>query len=141
MRALAQATTWLLAATAAVACSCSAPAPATFTAIYPVLFPETTNARCNACHSLLATNTNNGNLVMGTDKHAAWVALVGKPSTGARCAGRTLVVAGQPDASLLYQKLFETSPCGSRMPLGGDLLSDAQREMVRSWIAAGANDD
>ena len=146
MRPVAKTITGLLAIAAALGCSSSsAPAgePATFSAIYPLLFPETTNARCNICHSLPATNTNNGSLVMGTDKVAAYAALVGKPSTGSRCAGKglTLVVPGQPEASLFYQKLSEMPSCGSRMPLGGDLLSDTQREMVRSWIAAGAKND
>jgi hypothetical protein len=39
-----------------------------------------------------------------------------------------LKVAGQP-------------PCGNRMPLGGKALSATQIRLIRSWVAAGANDD
>jgi hypothetical protein len=115
--------------------------PATFTQVYAMLFPTSTNARCNFCHSMPANNVGNGNLSMGADKATAHAALVGKVSTSAACKDSPLVVAGQPDASLFLQKLSENPRCGSRMPLGGDLLTDAQREMVRGWIAAGAKDD
>ena len=123
--------------------SSSAPAaePATFTAIYPLLFPSSTNARCNNCHGLPANVITNGNLFMGTDKAAAYAGLVGKASTSLHCKGRSIVVPGDPDTSLFFLKLSPNAPCGSRMPLGGDLLSDDAREMVRSWIAAGAKDD
>ena len=52
-----------------------------------------------------------------------------------------LVVPGHPEQSLFYTKLTATPPCGARMPFGGGALPDAQIEMVRSWIAAGALDD
>ena len=115
--------------------------PATFTDIYAMLFPTSTNARCNFCHSMPANEVGNGKLMMGADKATAYAALVGKKSTSKACQDRPLVVAGQPDASLFLQKLSENPACGSRMPLGGDLLTEAQREMVRGWIAAGAKDD
>ncbi len=116
-------------------------APATFTAIYAMLYPSNTNARCNVCHGMPPNNISNGNLAVGSDKATAHAALVGKVSTSSNCKGRPLVVAGDPGASLLLDKLSENPPCGSRMPLGGNLLTDDQREMVRSWIAAGAKDD
>jgi hypothetical protein len=115
--------------------------PASFGEVYATFFPANTNARCNYCHGLQATDTSNGKLHMGEDKATAYAALVGKTSSSSHCGSRALVVPGDPEASLLYQKLSEPSPCGSRMPLGGALLSAAQREMVRSWIAAGAKDD
>jgi hypothetical protein len=115
--------------------------PATFTEIYAMLYPTSTNARCNFCHSMPANNVGNGNLSMGGDKAAAYAALVGKTSTSTACKDKALVVAGHPESSLFLEKLSENPSCGSRMPLGGDLLTDAQREMVRGWIAAGAKDD
>ncbi|GMV43534.1 MAG: hypothetical protein AMXMBFR64_52500 [Myxococcales bacterium] len=65
--------------------------------------------------------------------------LVGVASKGA--PGRTLVVAGDPDASYLVEKLSKDKPeAGGRMPVNGTL--DAERlELVRDWIAAGAKDD
>lgn len=106
-----------------------------------MLFPMTTNARCVACHSMPANDIANGNLQMGSDKAAAYMALVGKKSASSRCMTQTLVTPGAPDQSLLLQKLSATPPCGSRMPLGGNALSDMQIATVRSWIAGGAKDD
>jgi hypothetical protein len=112
---------------------------ATFSDIYATAFVETTNARCNFCHSMLATETGNGKLHMGSDQATAYGALVGKTSASGRCMGRPLVVPGHPEMSLFWQKLSPSPPCGNRMPLGGTAFTDAQLEMVRSWIAAGAN--
>jgi hypothetical protein len=113
----------------------------TFTELYDMLFPMTTNARCVACHSMPANDIANGNLQMGSDKAAAYAALVGRMSTSTRCMNRPLVMPSQPDMSLLLQKLTAAPPCGSRMPLGGNALTEAQLAKVRSWIAAGAKDD
>jgi mono/diheme cytochrome c family protein len=118
-----------------------APTPATFTVIYAELFPRETKSQCNFCHGLPPNNISNGKLSTGTDKATAYAALVGKTSASSGCGGRALVVPGQPDASLFVAKFSEPAPCGNRMPLGGDLLSAAQLERVRSWIAAGALDD
>ena len=57
------------------------------------------------------------------------------------CAGRTLVVASDPDASYLLDKVgASTDRCGAQMPDIGGLpsLSDEQLEQIRSWIEAGA---
>lgn len=113
----------------------------TFTELYSMLFPMTTNARCVACHSMPANDIANGNLQMGSDKAAAYAALVGRASTSTRCMNRPLVMPFQPDMSLLLLKLGATPPCGSRMPLGGNALTEEQLAKVRSWITAGAKDD
>jgi hypothetical protein len=132
----------ILAALPSCSSSSSAPAePGTFSTIYPLLFPVSTNARCNFCHGLPANETSNGKLFMGTDKATAYAALVGKTSLGAKCPDKPLVVPNDPAGSLFFQKLTAAPPCGSRMPLGGVPLSSDQIEMVRSWIAAGAKDD
>ena len=120
--------------------SLAAPA-AKFSEIYPLIFPSTTNARCSFCHSMPAIDSIDGKLSTGADQAAAYAALVGQTSTSSKCGGRVLVVPGQPDMSLLLQKLGESPPCGSRMPVGGMPLSDVQLEMIRSWIAAGAMND
>lgn len=115
--------------------------PGTFTEIFETLFPPTTNARCNFCHSMPASDISNGNLSTGTDQDAAYAALVGTTSTSSRCAGKQLVVPYHPEESLLLDKLQATPSCGDRMPLGGMALSDMELEVVRSWIAAGAKND
>jgi methionine-rich copper-binding protein CopC len=45
---------------------------------------------------------------------------------------------GNPDASYLVQKIQGNAAVGGRMPLGGPALSQAQIDLVRGWIAAGA---
>lgn len=125
---------------AGVAGASAAPA-ATFSTIYDMLFPRTTNAHCDMCHGLPAFDASNGNLSTGMDKTSTYGALVGKKSMGSKCMDRSLVVPGQPDMSLLLQKVMPNPPCGLRMPNGGAPLSDAQIEMIRSWIAAGAKND
>jgi hypothetical protein len=114
---------------------------ATFSALYAMMFPMETNARCNACHANPANDIGNGKLSMGMDKAAAYAALVGKTSASSRCMNQPLVVPGKPESSLFYLKLTATPPCGVRMPNGGNPFSEAQLEMVRSWISAGAHDD
>lgn len=118
----------------------AAPA-AKFSEIYAMMFPMATNARCDACHSMPANDIANGNLEMGKTQMSAYTALVGQSSRSSRCMGKTLVMPGQPEMSLLYQKVSAAPPCGSRMPLGGTAFSEAQLEMIRSWIAAGAAND
>ena len=126
---------------AAVAGSAPKDPPATFTQVYDMLFPMTTNARCVACHSMPANDIANGNLQMGSDKATAYAALMGHASTSSRCMNRPLVVPKDPAASLLVQKMSATPPCGSRMPLGGNMLSEAQLAVLRGWVEAGARDD
>jgi hypothetical protein len=117
-------------------------APASkFSDIYAMAFPDMTNARCDFCHSMPPSDVGNGKLHMGMDPATAYTALVGKVSVSAFCMGRTLVDPGHPETSLFYLKLSPTPPCGNRMPNGGKPFTDAQLEMVRSWIAAGAMND
>jgi hypothetical protein len=118
----------------------TAPA-ATFTQVYEMLFPRVTNAHCDMCHGLPPYDLSNGNLTTGTDKATTYAALVGKSSTSSMCKGRVLVAPSHPENSLLLQKLEPNPPCGLRMPNGGATLTDTQIELVRSWIAAGAQDD
>ncbi len=116
---------------------------AKFSEIYAAIFPAASRAKCNFCHTQPASNISNGNLHTGAegDTAAAYAALVGVTSTSKNCAGRSLVVPGKPEESLFYLKLTAEPPCGARMPFGNGALPDAQIEMVRSWIAAGAHDD
>lgn len=55
-------------------------------------------------------------------------------SASAECGGSMLVVPGDPNGSLLYQKLGDAPPCGSQMPLAQEPLSDEDLDCVRSWI-------
>lgn len=65
--------------------------------------------------------------------------LVGVESVGS--PGAILVVAGDPDASYLVQKLEGASGIvGDAMPPGGALEAD-RLQLVRDWIEAGALDN
>jgi hypothetical protein len=79
------------------------------------------------------------------DKMATYNALVGavsKGGTGSQCGGKTFVVAGQPDMSLLYDKISKATPsCGVRMPASGVVMSDADIATIKAWIMAGAKND
>ena len=68
--------------------------------------------------------------------------LVEEPADGPRCAGdgRVRVIPGDPDESLLIQKLEGTQDCGDRMPRNRDPLPAASIETIRDWIEAGAAD-
>jgi len=56
-------------------------------------------------------------------------------SASAECGGSMLVVPGDPTASLLFKKVsMDTPPCGSRMPLAQEPLSEEDIGCVASWI-------
>ena len=59
--------------------------------------------------------------------------VVGVPGTG--CVS-ILADPTNPEASLIYQKLSPTPPCGSPMPLARPALSDDDAACVLAWIAA-----
>ena len=61
---------------------------------------------------------------------------------GGRSSGPRIVVDLEPCASILYQKVDEAPPFGSRMPLGGPpFLSDGEIRLLHDWIAEGASDN
>jgi hypothetical protein len=100
------------------------------------------------CH----LGTVGGGLMM-SDAASAYAALVGVPamgmnllpdSTDPECkdSGLTRVVAGDPDMSLLVQKIEGTQTCGTAMPPPpGTLLGVAEVAQVRMWIQNGAHED
>ncbi len=51
------------------------------------------------------------------------------------------VKPGAPDESWLVMKLEGKQTFGARMPLSGGYLSDAQIQMIRQWIQAGAQNN
>jgi hypothetical protein len=64
--------------------------------------------------------------------------LVGKNST---TYSAPRVAVGDPDASVLYNKVAGTGVFGQQMPAGETPLSSAQIEAIRTWIAEGAKPD
>jgi predicted CxxxxCH...CXXCH cytochrome family protein len=91
------------------------------------------DASCTSCHG---GSSPLGSLDLSGD---AWTALVGVASAGT--PAWTLVVAGDPDNSLFYQKMAGTQPAdgGGVMPPTGALSAETL-DVVRQWITDGASD-
>ena len=113
---------------------------ATFTAVFDAMFASSAAAGCGSCHGAAPTPSLNGGLGGLMTKEAAYSALVGKMSSSAMCSGMPYVTAGDPEASLLYQKVATTPMCGMRMP-PGSMVEAADQELLKTWIMAGAKDD
>ncbi|HET6610740.1 MAG TPA: hypothetical protein VFG83_02075 [Kofleriaceae bacterium] len=90
-----------------------------------------TNCSGGDCH------TNDGSPEEGLDLVSPGVAsrVVGRPANG--CTGKITVVAGDPSASYILEKLSGTQPtdCGVQMPDGKAPLSAAQIDVISTWIA------
>jgi polyvinyl alcohol dehydrogenase (cytochrome) len=124
------------------------PLEPTFKNVYQSIIAR--NCIQSQCHG----STRQGNLFMA-DQADAYKNLVGAPAAGVctgpdagshvMCAcgksGKTRVVAGSPEKSLLVEKLAGNPSCGDRMPSTGDVLPDDQQQLVKDWITAGANND
>ena len=111
---------------------------ATFAAVLAIFADSKNN--CGLCHKM---PTLGGGLIFDpSDKMGTYIALVGAASKGMQgsmCAGKTYVVAGNPDQSLLYEKVSKATPsCGVRMPASGIVLEDQEIATIRAWIMAGA---
>ncbi len=92
------------------------------------------DAACVSCHNAGAFL---GELDLQTDPYNA---LVGVVSTTDTCGGRTQVIPGDKENSLLYQKVAGTHDCGELMPLGG-ALDQASIDAIGAWIDAGATQE
>jgi outer membrane protein assembly factor BamB len=112
--------------------------PNAFSTIYAQIMAQ----RCagSVCHSGTATG-GSLSLQAGTAS-AIRASLLNKAASGSECmaSGLSLVVPGNPDMSLLYRKLTDMPPCGSRMPPTGPLTTE-EIGRIRTWIANGALDD
>jgi len=79
-------------------------------------------ARCTVCHGTSGGwDASTYATIMETGDHAP------------------VIVPGDPNASLLVQKLRNTQSDGGPMPPGGTTLSEADIATIVDWIAAGAN--
>jgi hypothetical protein len=63
----------------------------------------------------------------------AYASLVNQPTTNLCAPGTLRVAPGDPDASCIMILLGDDT-----MPLEGPALSQAEKDMIRDWIAAGA---
>jgi outer membrane protein assembly factor BamB len=120
--------------------SAGSAAPATqptWSAVYQAIVQRGCNGG-TTCHSSMLA----GQLQMSTAAQA-YSALVSAPALGTACSATGLlrVAPGDPDNSLLVQKLEAAMPiCGQHMPPGGTVPA-AQLMQLRMWIEKGALDD
>ncbi len=85
------------------------------------ILPRLTRYGCAGCHG------GNGGLFVDTQPHL----LQGGDHGPA-------VTPGNADSSLIIKKLSPTPPFGSRMPLGGQYLTDTTVQVIKDWINEGA---
>ena len=113
---------------------------ANFTAVLAILADSKNN--CGLCHKVQG---NGGGLMFDpADRMGTYTALLNVTSkglSGSSCSGKTYVVPGKPDESLLYTKVSPTPPCGLRMPASGVVLEDSEIATFKAWIMAGARND
>ena len=81
------------------------------------------------------------------DQATAYKALVNVPAatanSGGSCQGKGMrVLPGNPDMSLLYEKLVQPVPCGLPMPGSGHAPLEARQiDQIKQWITLGAKND
>lgn len=92
---------------------------------------------CSACHNGSGASLP-GSMNLSTQA-SAFAALVSVTSLEVSTLKR--VNPGDPATSYIINKLEGTQTVGSRMPLGGPFLDQATIDKVKSWIAAGAQNN
>lgn len=93
------------------------------------------SAMCVECHSASGTAS-----FLHLTSDASYTALVNQPAT--KTTG-TLVVPGNSAGSVLYQRVSGIGlPAGTaRMPFGKGPLSSGNQDIIKIWIAQGANNN
>jgi hypothetical protein len=132
---------------AAVLASCgdstTEPSPQTSASSYEQLQAKVLSKSCatSGCHVAGSQMAAESGLVL--EPSVAYANLVGvaPKNPAAKENGLLRVMPGSPDSSFLFIKVTDPghhAGYGSRMPLGGDRLTNGQIEFIRQWIAAGA---
>lgn len=94
------------------------------------------DANCAGCHVGADPNPQGG---LDLDSGQAWFSLVDVFSQG--YPGFRRVVPGEPDSSVLYQKLMGNPDFGDRMPRLQAPLPSRDISTIRVWIEEGAEDN
>jgi hypothetical protein len=106
----------------------------TFTAVYDEVL-TVQGCATKSCH----TGTGLENL---GDRATAHASLLAATAMGALCTGgQKLVMPGNPDQSLLLQKVRPSPPCGTPMPPPMGALTQQEIDQIAMWIQLGAKDD
>src|SRR6185436_7203619 len=110
----------------------TAVATSPFTVSYATQIQPIYNNRCISCHSL---NGNGGLDLRASVSHANTINVL-SPVYGA-----IRVIPGDPDNSLLYGKITGNPEFGGLMPPTGGILNAVQRQLFRTWILEGAQNN
>jgi hypothetical protein len=95
------------------------------------------------CTSGYCHGSGAGQLMLTGDPALDHATLVDAKAAQAACGEQTLVLPGDPDASILWLRVrpiaLDGEPaCLSKMPQGSDGLAEADAELIRQWILGGA---
>jgi hypothetical protein len=85
--------------------------------------------------------TSGGGLGTGTVLSGLDLGSMASLRRGGLSSGGRIVVADEPCSSVLYLKVSDTPPYGSRMPLGGVPMNPDELRLLHDWIAEGAADN
>jgi hypothetical protein len=103
--------------------------------IRPLMDRESMAAGCG-CHT--PTNGTPSGISLGGLDLGSYESL----RVGGFNSGAEVVVPGEPCSSLLVDKLSPTPSWGARMPYDGPpYLTEEEQQLVKDWIAEGANDN
>jgi hypothetical protein len=90
-----------------------------------------------SCHMPSASGPGTGTLLSGLDLSSMASLRAGGANSGSR-----IVVAGEPCSSILYLKVEQAPPFGSRMPLGGPpFFTEEEENLLHDWISEGASNN
>lgn len=90
-----------------------------------------------SCHMPTGTGPGAATALVGLDLSTFATVRAG----GLNSAGKT-AIPGKPCTSVIYLKVSEAPPFGSRMPLNGPpYLDDESETLLHDWIAEGAQDN
>ena len=104
--------------------------------IVPALFEVGTDGHCFLCHSPDAMPA------IGIDIGGLDLSTFNGLTSGGVMGGADNVIAGDPCASILYQKVLPGPPFGVQMPFDGPpFLSDEDTQLLHDWIFEGAQDN
>lgn len=89
------------------------------------------------CHMPTSTGLGAATQIVGLN-----LGTLGSLRAGGVTSGAQIIVDGEPCASVMYQKVSEAPPFGSRMPLNGPpYLTTDERRLLHDWIAEGASNN
>lgn len=90
------------------------------------------NSNCSGCHP-------GGGAPFSLESGVSYGNLVNVTATTGPCAGMPRVKPFHADSSALFRRIAGT--CGTQMPIGGSALSQAQQNLIATWINQGASNN